>query len=699
MKKLSLITLFAFFGISSIHAGAIGLPDPTIFYDNGTYYLTGTWKTSTGFAMYASTDLFHWALCDNGNDGVVLSKDDVCGTTDFWAPHVFYYNDSYYMAYAANEHIGIARSDSPMGPYTQEVQEFITEEEEQIDPFVFFDDDGKIYLYYSRLNNGQKIYVLELTEDLKIDTSFDPVLCLEPVATWENVSNERVVEGPTVIKDGEYYYLIYSANGYTNINYALGYAYSTSPTGPWTKKSKPFISRHNVGINGTGHGDLFQDTEGNWYYVFHVHASNTSVHTRRACIVPITLTDDPENKFIPELDRMIILQDDYEGDAVFPANKEIFEENGVMYKVEDEEAKEVKVAPLDNIEFEGYEGILTIPETVTHNGETYTIVGVGLSAFYNSLNLERLSLPSTIASIDIGGMESCGIWKLELHSPATTFDYYSLHSSGNILDIIIDNIEAPSIDDSDLSSSTISMGKLWIPEGSAESYQTTNIWSEFKRFSGVEEPSPRYDFYVDGLYYSIVDESDATCELSPQSGLYATYREKDIDIPECIPYDDKEYTVMGIGSGALRDSRMVETVEIPEGVEYIDSYAFYGMYCLTEITLPKSLTDVGDYAFRSSPALTSITCLAETPPTIKRVAFSDEAFEGILYVPYGTSSLYADATEWRKFENIIELEYDGIETINTTSRRNDNATYNLSGMRVNDSYKGIVIRNGKKYVQ
>ncbi len=698
MKKITFITLLALFCIPMMHAALINLADPTVFYDNGTYYLTGT-LNSNGFTMYKSTDLLHWTTCGNATNGLALYKDDVYGTASFWAPQIFLYEDSYYMAYVANEQIAIAKSDSPMGPFTMENKECLNGTTGQIDPFVFFDDDGKIYIYYVRFINGNSLYVGELSDDFtSIDENTITHCLTAKSGTWEMTASEQVVEGPTVIKDGGYYYLLYSANDYTNIDYAVGYAYSTSPTGPWTRKENPILSRHNVGINGTGHGDLFQDGDGNWYYVFHVHASNSAVQTRRTAIVPITLTDDPENKFIPDVDRTIILDTSLADDATFPTSKETFEIDGVMYKVSDEETKKVEIAPLDNIHFGGYEGYITIPETVTHNEETYTVVGVGTGAFYDTPYLERLSLPSTATTIGIGAIESSGLWCLEIHSTTIEFDYNALLKNSSLLDIIIDNPIAPSISNDYISSTTLLDGKLWVPTGSEESYQSASVWKEFRRVSGVEETSPQYDFYVDGLYYTIVDEEDATCEVAMQSKLYATYGEKDIVIPRYVTCN-KEYTIIGIGAAGLRDCRLVEKVEIPEGIDYIDSYALYGMYSLTEITLPASLGTIGDYAFRSSPALTSITCLAKTPPTIKKAAFATEAFDGVLYVPYGTGSLYAEAIEWKKFNNIVELGYDGIETMYTTPRRNDDATYNLSGMRVNNGYKGIILRNGKKYIK
>ena len=42
----------------------------------------------------------------------------------------------------------------------------------------------------------------------------------------------------------------------------------------------------------------------------------------------------------------------------------------------------------------------------------------------------------------------------------------------------------------------------------------------------------------------------------------------------------------------------------------------------------------------------------------------------------------------------------GIEQVNVSGLRAGNdATYNLAGQRVGNSYKGIVIRNGKKFMK
>jgi beta-xylosidase len=96
------------------------------------------------------------------------------------------------------------------------------------------------------------------------------------------------MEGPTVIKLDGVYYLFYSANDYRSIDYAVGYATSNSPMGPWTKnENSPIIHRSIVGENGSGHGDIFTDKAGNYYYVYHVHASKTNVAPRKTRIIPL----------------------------------------------------------------------------------------------------------------------------------------------------------------------------------------------------------------------------------------------------------------------------------------------------------------------------------------------------------------------------------------------------------------------------
>ena len=80
-------------------------------------------------------------------------------------------------------------------------------------------------------------------------------------------------------------------------DYAVGYAWAESPCGPWHKNpDNPVIHRSIVGENGSGHGDLFKGPDGEYWYVYHVHNSDTRVHPRKTRMVP--LSADKKNGII-----------------------------------------------------------------------------------------------------------------------------------------------------------------------------------------------------------------------------------------------------------------------------------------------------------------------------------------------------------------------------------------------------------------
>lgn len=264
----------------------IYLADPTIFPEGGMYYLYGTHTTNRGFEVYTSSDLKHWKK----QKELALSKQNSFGDRGFWAPQVFKYDHQYYMAYTANEHIAIAVSDSPLGPFRQKKKKPLIESKKTIDPFVFIEGDHK-YLYYVKLEEGNRLFVAELKDDfsgIKPQTEKPCINAVYNPQSWENTEAAKwtVTEGPTVLKHMEKYYLFYSANDFRNIDYAVGYAVSDSPLGPWKKYTgNPILSRRLIGENGTGHGDFFKSKDGQYYYVFHTHFSDNQVSPRKTAII------------------------------------------------------------------------------------------------------------------------------------------------------------------------------------------------------------------------------------------------------------------------------------------------------------------------------------------------------------------------------------------------------------------------------
>ena len=194
--KINYLIFFLLFGslklaAQDLDANQIYLADPTVFKDEGTYYLYGTKQDSNikgeGFLVYSSKDNQHWSGPVGVKDGFALKKGDAFGDKGFWAPQVFKRNSKYYMVYTANENIAVATSDSPLGPFTNNMKT-LDAPVKQIDPFVFF-DNGKAYLYHVRLQNGNRIFVAEMNDDLQSIKPETLRECIHAEENWENTEN------------------------------------------------------------------------------------------------------------------------------------------------------------------------------------------------------------------------------------------------------------------------------------------------------------------------------------------------------------------------------------------------------------------------------------------------------------------------------------------------------------------------------
>lgn len=260
-----------------VPANVVKLGDPYILQYGGKYYAYGT-SDPDGIVVYVSDDLASWHLPDGGYR-LALRKEDVWADTKFWAPEIYYVKGKFYMYYSADEHICVATSNSPLGPFTQEVQKPMIESEKCIDNSLFVDDNGKAYLYFVRFNDGNNIWVAEMEDnliDIKPETM---VKCMAVSQEWETVW-PRVNEGPFVVKHKGVYYMTYSANSYESPFYGVGVATSSSPMGPWKKyDSNPALQKPGDLI-GVGHSANFIDKDGQLRIVYHSHYSSKAIHPR-----------------------------------------------------------------------------------------------------------------------------------------------------------------------------------------------------------------------------------------------------------------------------------------------------------------------------------------------------------------------------------------------------------------------------------
>jgi len=290
----------------------ISISDPYILKaPDGKYYMTGTDNEgdSSVFRAYSSSNLIDWV--DAGN---LLYRDPEASWAkgSFRAPELYYINKRYYLFYSAqwrnnpaieteNLRIGVAVSDKPGGPYHDILNQPVFDPGYPvIDANILVDNDGHIYLYYSRscYKNPVESELADWAKSLRmyneIDESWiygvelksdcsgiigEPVLLLRPPVSffekddsWESRSvvnhevNKRLIEAPASFKNGDTYYIMYSANSSSGTSYGIGYATSLNPLGPFEKAKNNPVTETKGDVISPGNNCVVKSPDGTEMY-------------------------------------------------------------------------------------------------------------------------------------------------------------------------------------------------------------------------------------------------------------------------------------------------------------------------------------------------------------------------------------------------------------------------------------------------
>jgi beta-xylosidase len=259
------------------------LGDPFVLLDSGTYYMYGTHNSDRGIEVYTSDNLRDWKGPVGATDGFALHESDGYGETNYWAPEVYEINNKYYMFFSVEEHMAVAVSDRPKGPFVQK-EPSVLRDHKSIDHHLFIDDDGTKYIYFANFKAGLEILGAELNDDFSSIKEETLTKVLVPSQDWEKSLKEpvgRVNEGPFVVKKEGTYYMTYSANHYASQDYGIGLAHAEKPLGNWTKSADNPVIQNPDTLVGTGHSSFFTDKNGALNIVYHAHHNNSEVHPRK----------------------------------------------------------------------------------------------------------------------------------------------------------------------------------------------------------------------------------------------------------------------------------------------------------------------------------------------------------------------------------------------------------------------------------
>ena len=228
------------------------LRDPSIIHVGSTYYIFGTDLTNSldgnHLPIRCSSDAVEWKLC-----GYVFSdrpqwvKDEYAGIPDLWAPDISYFNGLYHLYYAVNilgsndAGIGLATNSTldPSDPNYRWVDqgEILSSRGDPtglnvIDPNIFIDDDGRIWLTYGSYGPG--IF------QQQVDPGTGRLVAGGTVYHLAERPGRPPgpIEAASIIHHGQYYYLFASADfccttnpGDSNYKEVMGR--STSVHGPF----------------------------------------------------------------------------------------------------------------------------------------------------------------------------------------------------------------------------------------------------------------------------------------------------------------------------------------------------------------------------------------------------------------------------------------------------------------------------------
>jgi len=263
-------------------------PDPSVIRVGDEYWATATaseWAPL--FPLLRSRDLVNWEHVGN-----IFERRPDWSVGNFWAPELLEHKGKFYVYYVGRKRSGplslaVATADKPTGPWTDHGP-LIGQEAGSIDAFPVVDTDGTRYVIWKEDGNSRNkptpLWIQKLSDDgLKLVGEMKELFRND--TDWER----NLVEGPAVIRRGEYWYMFYAGNACCGrgCNYQQGVARAKNLLGPWEKYPGNPILVGNDTWKCPGHGTLVRDKAGRDWFLYHAYAAENSVYVGRQGVLDV----------------------------------------------------------------------------------------------------------------------------------------------------------------------------------------------------------------------------------------------------------------------------------------------------------------------------------------------------------------------------------------------------------------------------
>jgi beta-xylosidase len=250
--------------------------DPSLLRVGDSWYAYATGDLTVNLQVARSGDLVHWERLEDALPELpswsVLQK----GLT--WAPEVARTSAGFVLYYTVRDAasglqcISVAVAARPEGPFRDTRKAPLVCQGKlggSIDPSRFVDRDGAAYLLWKNDGNccglPTELWAQRLDADGLRLVGQPTSLGVRNDAAWEG----DLIEAPTLWREGDTYYLFFSANDYGSTAYAVGYATARRVLGPYRDAPGNPVLHSRGSAAGPGGQPLVPTGDGGLWLAYH----------------------------------------------------------------------------------------------------------------------------------------------------------------------------------------------------------------------------------------------------------------------------------------------------------------------------------------------------------------------------------------------------------------------------------------------